>query len=112
MMIFLVWIYGCGQQNGMEIMNIKEQKKNYGFLEMTKHNNMAALKKIEPTSSGHECAIGFILERTMQYVKSFETFIDIGKDIGMSHINEVNYARVTNMDAMFIVEEKVKVSLN
>jgi predicted RNA-binding protein with RPS1 domain len=79
---------------------------------MTKHNNMATPKKIEPTSSGHECAIGFILERTMQYVKSFETFIDIGKDIRMSHISEVNYACVTNMDAMFIVEEEVQVSLN
>jgi hypothetical protein len=33
MMIFLVWIYGSGQQSGMKIMNIKEQKIIYGFLQ-------------------------------------------------------------------------------
>jgi hypothetical protein len=36
----------------------------------------------------------------------------IGKNIGMLHISEVNHVLVTNMDAMFVVEEKVKVSLN
>jgi hypothetical protein len=44
MMIFLVWIYGCGQHSGMEIMNIKKTKNNYAFLKMTKHSNMAAQK--------------------------------------------------------------------
>jgi hypothetical protein len=76
MMIFLVWIYGSGQQSGMEIMNIKKQKGIYGFFRMTKHSNMVAPKKIEPMSSGHECAIGSILEGIVQYVKSFERFID------------------------------------
>jgi hypothetical protein len=32
MMIILVWIYGCGQHNGMEIMNIKEQKEIMALL--------------------------------------------------------------------------------
>ncbi len=39
-------------------------------------------------------------------------FIDIGKDIGMLHINEISLARVTNMDVMFAVGEKMKVGLN
>jgi ribosomal protein S1 len=39
-------------------------------------------------------------------------FIDIGKNIGVLHISEVSHARVKNMDVMFIVGEKVKVSLN
>ncbi len=111
-MIFLVWIYGSGQQSGMEIMNIKEQKRIYGFLEMTKHNNIVGPKKIEPMSSGHECAIGSILEGIMQYVKFFERFSDKWKNIGTLHISEVNHVLVTNMDAMFVVEGKVKVSLN
>jgi hypothetical protein len=33
-------------------------------------------------SSGHECAIGSILEGIMQYVKSFEKFVDIWKTLG------------------------------
>jgi ribosomal protein S1 len=45
-------------------------------------------------------------------VKSFRTFIDIGKDIGMLHINEVSHACVKNMDVMFAMGEKMKVSLN
>jgi ribosomal protein S1 len=45
-------------------------------------------------------------------VKSFRAFIDMGKDIGMLHINEVSHACVKYMDAMFVVGEKVKVSLN
>jgi hypothetical protein len=32
MMNILVWIYGCGQQNGMEIMNIKEKKEIMALL--------------------------------------------------------------------------------
>jgi predicted RNA-binding protein with RPS1 domain len=48
----------------------------------------------------------------MQCVTSFRAFIDTGKDIGMLHIIEVNHARVKNMDAMFVMGEKVKVSLN
>jgi small subunit ribosomal protein S1 len=79
---------------------------------MTKHSNMAAQEKIEPRSSGHEYAIGFVLEGTVPCVKSFRVFIDIGKDIGVLHINEVSHARMKNMDVMFIVGEKVKVSLN
>jgi hypothetical protein len=31
MMIILVWIYGCGQYNGMEIINIKENKELWSF---------------------------------------------------------------------------------
>jgi predicted RNA-binding protein with RPS1 domain len=34
------------------------------------------------------------------------------ENIGTLHISEVNHVLVTNMDAMFVVEEKVKVSLN
>ncbi len=73
---------------------------------------MATPKKFEPMSNGHECAIGSILEGIVQYVKSFETFIDVRENIGMLHISEVNHAHVTNMDVMFVVEEKVKVSSN
>ncbi len=112
MMIFLVWIYGSGQQSGMKIMNIKEQKIIYGFLRMTKPSNMTTPKKIEPMLSGHECAIGSIFEGIVQYVKSFERFIDIRKNSGMLHISEVNHVLVKNMDVMFVVEEKMKVSSN
>jgi predicted RNA-binding protein with RPS1 domain len=67
---------------------------------------------MEPRSSGHEYAVGSILEGTVQCVKSFGMFIDIRKDIGMLHIGEVNHACMTNMDAMFCSGEKMKVSLN
>jgi hypothetical protein len=32
MMIILVWIYGCGQHSGMEIMNIKNKIKIMALL--------------------------------------------------------------------------------
>jgi len=48
----------------------------------------------------------------VQYVKSFGSFIDIGKEIRMFHIHQISYAHVTNMDGMFIAGEKVKVNLN
>jgi hypothetical protein len=41
----------------------------------------------------------------VQYMKYFESFIDIRKDIGMFHIHQVSHARVTNMDGMFIAGE-------
>jgi predicted RNA-binding protein with RPS1 domain len=48
----------------------------------------------------------------VQDVKSFRSFIDIRKDIGMFHIHHVNHAHVMNMDGMFITGEKIKVNLN
>jgi predicted RNA-binding protein with RPS1 domain len=48
----------------------------------------------------------------VQYVKYFESFIDIGKDIGMFHIHQISHARVTNMDGKLTAREKVKVNLN
>jgi predicted RNA-binding protein with RPS1 domain len=45
-------------------------------------------------SNGNEYAIGSVLEGTVQCVKSFRVFIDIRKDIGMLHINEVSHAYV------------------
>jgi predicted RNA-binding protein with RPS1 domain len=73
---------------------------------------MAPQKQIEPRSSGHEYAIGSYLWKMVQCVKSFGMFNDIRKDIGMLHTSEVSHACVTNMDVMFVVGEKVKVSLN
>jgi len=32
MMIILMWIYGCRQHSGVEIMNIKEQKEIMALL--------------------------------------------------------------------------------
>jgi predicted RNA-binding protein with RPS1 domain len=68
--------------------------------------------KIEPRSNGHEYALGYVLEGTMQCVKSFRTSIDIGKDIGILHISEVCHVHVKNMNVMFIVGGKMKASLN
>ncbi len=48
----------------------------------------------------------------VQYVKSFRSFIDMRKDIGIFHIHQVGHALVTNMDGMFITREKMKVNLD
>jgi polyribonucleotide nucleotidyltransferase len=113
MMNILVWIYGCGQQNGMEIMNIKEKKEIMAFLGW---QNIAIWRPPKTKWSLGQVDMNMqlvpIFEGMVQCVKSFGTFNDIGKDIGMLHISEVSHACVTNMDVMFVVGEKVKVSLN
>ncbi len=105
-------IYGLWATKWYGDYEHKRTKRNFGVFVMTKHNNMVAQKKFKPRLSGHEYAIGFVLEGMVQCVKSFEMFIDIGKDIGMVHISEVNHACMTNMDAMFVVGGKMKVSSN
>jgi ribosomal protein S1 len=59
-------------------------------------------------SSGHEYIVGSTFERIVQCVKSYETFIDIGEDVGLLHINEINHVHVTSMEALFAIGEKIK----
>jgi predicted RNA-binding protein with RPS1 domain len=43
-------------------------------------------------------------------VKSCGTFIDIGDDVGLLHISEINHVHVTSMEALFVLGKKIKVS--
>ncbi len=41
-------------------------------------------------------------------MKSYGTFIDIGEDVGLLHINEISHVCVTSMEALFALREKIK----
>ncbi len=61
-------------------------------------------------SSGREYIVGSTFEGIVQCVKSYGTSIDIGEDVGLLHISEINHVRVTFMEALFAPREKIKVS--
>jgi ribosomal protein S1 len=61
-------------------------------------------------SSGHEYIVGSTFEGIVQCVKSYGTFIDIGEDVGLLHINEISHVHVIFMEALFAIWEKIKVN--
>jgi predicted RNA-binding protein with RPS1 domain len=61
-------------------------------------------------SNGRGYIIGFTFERIMQCVKSYGTFIDIGEDVGLLYINEINHVHVTSMKVLFAFGEKNKMN--
>jgi len=61
-------------------------------------------------SSGHEYIVKSTFEGLIQCVKSYGTFIDIGEDVGLVHINEISHVCVTSMEVLFALGEKIKVS--
>jgi small subunit ribosomal protein S1 len=63
-----------------------------------------------PMFSGHEYIVGSTFERIVQCVKSYGAFINIGEDVGLLHVSEINHVRVTSMETLFIPKEKIKVS--
>jgi len=56
--------------------------------------------------SGREYIIGSTFERIVQCVKSYGAFIDIGEDVRLLHISEINHVRVTFMEALFVPGQK------
>jgi len=60
--------------------------------------------------NGREYIVGSTFERIIQCVKSHGTFIDIDEDVGLLHINEISHVRVTFMEVLFTLGEKIKVS--
>jgi ribosomal protein S1 len=58
--------------------------------------------------SGCEYIVRSTFERIIQCVKSYGTFIDIGEDVGLLHINETNHVHVISMEALFAPREKIK----
>jgi len=67
-------------------------------------------RKTQSMSSGHEYIVRSTFEGLIQCVKSYGTFIDIGEDVGLLHINEISHVRVTSMEVLFAPREKIKVS--
>jgi ribosomal protein S1 len=61
-------------------------------------------------SSGHKYIVGSPFEGIVQCVKSYGTFIDIGEDVGLLHINEISHVHVTFLETLFALGEKIKVS--
>jgi ribosomal protein S1 len=59
--------------------------------------------------SGNEYIVESIFKGIIQCVKSYGTFIDIGEDVGLLHINEISHVHVTSMEALFVLREKIKV---
>jgi len=57
-------------------------------------------------SRGCEYIIESTFEGIVQCVKSYGTFIDIGEDVKLLHISEINHVRVTFMEALFAPGEK------
>jgi len=67
-------------------------------------------RKTQSMSSGHEYIVKSTFEGLIQCVKSYGTFIDIGEDVGLVHINEISHVCVTSMEVLFALGEKIKVS--
>ncbi len=61
-------------------------------------------------SNGREYIVRSTFEGIIQCVKSHGTFIDIGEDVGLLHIDEISHVRVTSMEVLFTLGEKIKVS--
>ncbi len=61
-------------------------------------------------SNGHEYIVGSTFEGIVQCVKPYETFIDIGENVLLLYISEINQVYVTSMHVLFVLGEKIKVS--
>jgi predicted RNA-binding protein with RPS1 domain len=60
-------------------------------------------------SNGCEYIVGSTFKGIIQCVKSYGAFIDIGEDVELLHISEINHVFVTSMEA-FAHGGKINVS--
>jgi small subunit ribosomal protein S1 len=57
-------------------------------------------------SSGREYVVGSTFQGIVKCVKSYGAFIDIGDDVGLLHISEINHVHVTSMETLLFLGKK------
>jgi small subunit ribosomal protein S1 len=55
--------------------------------------------------------IGSVVEGTVQSVKPYGAFIDIGTVVGLLHISQISHDRLTSVEAVLAPGDKLKVIL-
>lgn len=68
-------------------------------------NNRKAISK----SSADSFKIGSVVLGTVQSVKTYGAFIDVGGTTGLLHISQISHDRVTNVESVLAAGDSIKV---
>uniref|UniRef100_A0A061RP50 Small subunit ribosomal protein S1 n=1 Tax=Tetraselmis sp. GSL018 TaxID=582737 RepID=A0A061RP50_9CHLO len=68
-------------------------------------------RKAESRASDQDFKVGDVVEGTVEAVKPYGAFINLGSTNGLLHVSQISHERVTNVEAVLSIGDKLKVMI-
>ena len=90
---------GLGKTIPLKFLEVDEERQRLVF----------SNRKAEADVAEQDFKVGDVVEGTVESVKPYGAFVNLGGTNGLLHISQISHDRVTNVDAVLSIGDKIKV---